>query len=136
MLEYHGWINIRETAGLDDDEALLRRQVAEIGEVVAALDAPGLLDLRWVNGEAFLTMAASTNHRGPREEQVLGLMALVGEIAPGSYGLLHVRDDEDRAYGNEFRVHRLVRGRVTEHADTLLSPAIPTLEDPWDPAAE
>ncbi|MEU9374254.1 Imm7 family immunity protein [Streptomyces sp. NPDC048255] len=31
-------------------------------------------------------------------------------LDPGPYGLLHLRDDEDRAHGNEVRVLRPVRG--------------------------
>ena len=34
-------------------------------------------------------------------------------------------------HSNEFRVFRLVRGEVTEHADSWWSPVISTLEDPW-----
>jgi hypothetical protein len=33
------------------------------------------------------------------------------------------------SYLNEFRVFGLVRGAVTDHADPLLSPATPVLED-------
>ncbi|MFF4144457.1 Imm7 family immunity protein [Streptomyces sp. NPDC001698] len=33
-------------------------------------------------------------------------------VAPGSYGLLHVRDDEEPGHENEVRVLRLVRGVI------------------------
>ncbi|MFF0055414.1 Imm7 family immunity protein [Streptomyces microflavus] len=62
---------------------------------------------------------------------VAELFEHVAEVAPGSYGLLHVRDDEDPGHENEVRVLRLVRGRVTQHTETLLSPCIPTVEDPF-----
>ncbi|WP_422641041.1 Imm7 family immunity protein [Streptomyces microflavus] len=39
--------------------------------------------------------------------------------------------DEDPGHENEVRVLRLVRGRVTQHTETLLSPCIPTVEDPF-----
>jgi len=52
-------------------------------------------------------------------------------IRPGSYGLLHVLDDEHPEHRNHARVFRMVRGRVTEHPEPLLSPCIPTLEDEW-----
>ncbi|MFD7445634.1 Imm7 family immunity protein [Streptomyces sp. NPDC059909] len=51
-------------------------------------------------------------------------------MAPGSFGLLHVRDDEDPGHENDVRVFGRVRGTVTEHAESLLSPCIPTPEDP------
>ncbi|MER7844288.1 Imm7 family immunity protein [Kitasatospora sp. NPDC096077] len=49
----------------------------------------------------------------------------------GSYGLLHVRDDEAAEHGSEVRVLRMVRGEVSEHAEPLLSPCMPVLEDPF-----
>ncbi|MEV6641496.1 Imm7 family immunity protein [Amycolatopsis sp. NPDC051371] len=61
---------------------------------------------------------------------MVDLFAKVGQLAPGSYGLLHVHDDEHPEHMLSFRVFRLARGMVTEHADHLLSPVIPTLEDP------
>ncbi|MET8945147.1 Imm7 family immunity protein [Streptomyces sp. NPDC004542] len=60
-----------------------------------------------------------------------GLRAHVGSVAPGSYGLIHIRDDEDPGHENEVRDLRLVRGTVTEHTETLLSPCVPTREDPF-----
>ncbi|MEU5093199.1 Imm7 family immunity protein [Streptomyces sp. NPDC020996] len=51
-------------------------------------------------------------------------------VAPGSYGLLHVRDDEEPGHENDVRVLKLVRGMVTHHTETLLSPYMPTVEDP------
>lgn len=61
-----------------------------------------------------------------------GFLGHVGAIAPGSYGLLHLRDDEEPAHDNEVRVLRLARGNVTQHTELLLSPCIPTLEDPFE----
>ncbi|MFI6983510.1 Imm7 family immunity protein [Embleya sp. NPDC050154] len=45
---------------------------------------------------------------------------------------MHIRDDEDPAHDNEFRVLGLARGNVTEHTEPLLSPCVPTLEDPYE----
>jgi hypothetical protein len=42
-----------------------------------------------------------------------------------------VLDDEHPEHRNQARVFRMVRGRVTEHPEPLLSPCIPTLEDEW-----
>ncbi|WP_432922328.1 Imm7 family immunity protein [Microbispora sp. CA-135349] len=132
MFLYHGWVTIRETAGLDDDDESLRRQVAAIRRLVDDLGDGALLDLRWMNGTPFLHVGGMSNHRGTWGRMILDLFARVGDIAPGSFGLLYVWDDEDPEHHNEFRVFRLVRGAVTEHADVLLSPAVPTLEDEWD----
>ncbi|WP_235454553.1 Imm7 family immunity protein [Streptomyces olivochromogenes] len=42
-----------------------------------------------------------------------------------------MRDDEDPGHENEVCVLRLARGTVTHHTEPLLSPCIPTLEDPF-----
>ncbi|WP_329202891.1 MULTISPECIES: Imm7 family immunity protein [unclassified Streptomyces] len=71
MFEYHGWITLRETAG--DDDA-----------------SPYLLDLRWMNGEPFIHLGGHSNHRSSPD--AVALFEYVATVAPGSYGLLHIRD--------------------------------------------
>ncbi|MGW2708099.1 Imm7 family immunity protein [Streptomyces sp. NPDC001356] len=51
-------------------------------------------------------------------------------LASGSYGLLHVHDDEEPGHENDVCVLKLVRGTVAQHTEALLSPYIPTVEDP------
>lgn len=131
MYEYHGWITVRESAAADDDADpdRLHGIVDELRRRIAALDSPYLLDLRWMNGEPFLHLGGHANHRS-RPDDPDALFRTVAELAPGSYGLLHVLDDEDPEHGNEVRVLRLARGAVTEHTEPLLSPCVPALEDP------
>ncbi|WP_369175824.1 Imm7 family immunity protein [Streptomyces mutabilis] len=129
MFEYHGWIKVRETATDDDDEPRLRQIVDELHLHLAQMDSPYLLDLRWMNGEPFIHLGGYSNHRSSPD--VVELFERVAVVAPGSYGLLHVMDDEDPEHENEVRVLRLVRGRVTQHTEALLSPYIPTVEDPF-----
>lgn len=129
MFEYHGWITIRETAADTDDSAPPREIVESLRHRIQQIASPYLLDLRWMNGEPFIHLGGFSNHRTSPE--IVGLFSHVGTVAPGSYGLLHVRDDEDRGHENEVRVLRLARGIVTEHTEALLSPCIPTVEDPF-----
>lgn len=129
MFEYHGWITLRSTAEAVEDEPPLR--LAEIQGLLSALAGHGSTDLRQINGWYYVHLGGDTNHRGTRGAEVIGLFTKVGHLAPGSYGLLYVHDDEDPGHESNFRVFRLVRGTVTEHADQLLSPVIPTLEEEW-----
>lgn len=129
MFEYHGWITVRESAAADEeDDARLCRIIDELQLRIATMASPYLLDLRWMNGEPFLHLGGNSNHQSP---DVLDLFKHVATVAPGSYGLLHIRDDEDPGHENQVRVLRLARGTVTEHTEMLLSPCIPTLEDPF-----
>lgn len=132
MFEYHGWIKVLESASANDDDyddGHLREIVESIERRVREIDSPYLLDLRWMNGQAFVHFGGFPNHR---DAEIVRFFGEVGEWAPGSYGLLHVRDDEDPARENEVLVIRMVRGRVTEHSVPLLSPCIPVLEDPFE----
>ncbi|MFI9756028.1 Imm7 family immunity protein [Streptomyces collinus] len=129
MYEYHGWITVRETAVDDDDADRLRQIVDELRRRITQMASPYLLDLRWMNGEPFIHLGGFSNHS--LSPDVVGLFEYVAAIAPGSYGLLHVRDDEDPGHENEVRVLRLVRGGLTQHTEALLSPCIPTLEGPF-----
>ncbi|MFF8937982.1 Imm7 family immunity protein [Streptomyces paradoxus] len=115
MIEYHGWITVRETAGADEGEARLPRIVDELRLRIAQMDSPYLLDLRYMNGEPFIHLGGFSNHR--MTPDVVELFEHVGVIAPGSYGLLHVRDDEDPGHENEVRVLMLARGMVTQHTE-------------------
>ncbi|MFJ6903297.1 Imm7 family immunity protein [Streptomyces griseoluteus] len=129
MFEYHGWITVRESAADADDDARLRRIVDELELHIAQMDSPYLLDLRWMNGEPFVHLGGYSNHRSSPD--AVELFEHVAVVAPGSYGLLHVRDDEDPGHENEVIVLRLVRGMVTQHTEALLSPCVPTVEDPF-----
>ncbi|MGW4062806.1 Imm7 family immunity protein [Amycolatopsis sp. NPDC004747] len=127
MFEYHGWITLRSTAEALDDEPPVR--LDEIRTLVDELAGYALMDLQPMNGTDYIHLGGSPNHRGQHGGEVIDLFTKVGRLAPGSYGLLYVHDDEDLEHRQDFRVFRLVRGVVTEHADHLLSPVIPTLED-------
>ncbi|MEU5148946.1 Imm7 family immunity protein [Streptomyces yangpuensis] len=134
MFEYHGWINVQESADADEDSEGglgndgLRRIAGAVAARIEEVAGPGLLDLRWMNGELFVHLGGFRNHRDP---EVLAFFGEVGRLAPGSYGVMHVRDDEDPGRENEVRVLRMVRGRVHEDVEAALSPCIPVLEDPY-----
>lgn len=123
MFEYHGWIALRSTAEAVDDEPPLR--LGEIQALVDELAGYALMDLQAMNGTYYVHVGGNPNRRGVHGAAVIDLFTQVGRLAPGSYGLLYVHDEVDA----DFRVFRLVRGVVTEHADSFLSPVIPTLED-------
>ncbi|MFC8531539.1 Imm7 family immunity protein [Nocardia sp. NPDC057227] len=129
MFEYHGWISLRSTAAAVDDEPPLR--LREIEASVAEFAGYALMDLRPMNVGYYLHLGGQPNRSGTWGPALVGLFRRIGELAPGSYGLLYVHDDEDPEYAGVFRVYRMVRGAVTVGTDELLSPVIPMLEDPY-----
>ncbi|WP_020668965.1 Imm7 family immunity protein [Amycolatopsis nigrescens] len=131
MFEYHGWVTISETPGVDADDALLHRAVERVRRKLAELGDYHLQDLRWMNGRPALHLAGFVNHRGSWGGRILDLYGQVARLAPGSYGLLYVHDDEDAFHGDDFRVYRMARGQVTEHTDPFLTPVSQATEDPY-----
>lgn len=132
MLEYHGWLTIRASPRETEDELEDDRRVAElVRNLVGQLGPmPGLLDFRFINGEAFMHFGGLTNHRSQDVDDVFKLVQEIVRIAPGSYGVLYLHDDED-AEGrvNEFRVHVAARGQFVEHRDPFLSPTDQVIEE-------
>ncbi|MBA3741876.1 Imm7 family immunity protein [Sporichthya sp.] len=83
------------------------------------------------NGSWRLHLSGLRNHR---QQLVVDLWQRVGELAPASYGLLYIQDDEDPAHGNEWVAWPLRRGSTRAEADPFLSPVVPALQDPepWE----
>lgn len=129
MYEYHGWATIRASASFDDDidDAPI---VQEIRDYIHELNwSNGVLDIRGVNGDFQVWMAGLDNHKPSEKYDPIEIFKKIGDVAPGSYGILYIRDSDDVESFNEFKVHTLIRGAVNEHEDPFLSPFIPKLED-------
>ena len=138
MFQMHGWAVVRsdtyESTG--EAEATLLARLQEQIELTQVTNIRVHLDVG-LNGD--LHVLSVDGHRNHRYIPVIDLFGWLAANGPGSYGLLYVLDDEDFKTGdfqNEFRVWRLARGVLEERSDPFLSPAIPTVEDPYDPARE
>lgn len=132
MFEYHGWATIQATASGDDDAALLERLVERVRRAVRDAGEFDLVDLRWSAGMPVLHFGGCDKHGGTLGPELLELFTRVGELAAGSYGLMHIWDDQDPEHDNEFRVYRMARGQVTEQSDVHLTPVAPTVLDVYE----
>ncbi|MFC3453222.1 immunity 7 family protein [Amycolatopsis speibonae] len=132
MFEYHGWVTIQASPSGDDDAALLERIVERVHRAVRDFDDGDLVDLRWAAGAPVLHLGGMDKHGTTIAPELVDLFTRVGDLAPGSYGLLHVWDDQDPEHDNEFKVYRMARGLVTEHRDEHLSPVAPTVLDGYE----
>ena len=135
MYEFHGWVNI---VADDSDEPELsvletRRSalVAAIDDRVEAFRSSPLTFVhiaRDLNGQAHLLISGFRNHR---DDRVLDLFRWIAEHQPCSYGLLHVRNDEDPdGLDDAFVVHTVKRGSFSSAREQNLSPCIAELEAP------
>ena len=71
------------------------------------------------NMRGLLTLVTSRNHRC---NDFIELVNWIAVKAEGSYGIIYVYDDEDENSQNEFKVWRILNGRVEEFSDILLGP--------------
>ena len=135
MFEFHGWAAVRYHTH-DTDSARQDECWSAVEKHVRSLNAELVCTGRH-NGCDSVFIAGQHNHR---TDYVIDLFRWLAERAPGSYGLLYVRDDEDTSrggdYSNEFRVWKLRRGVLSELTDPFLSPCIPTIEDMYDQSRE
>lgn len=130
MVELHGWATIRETTSVDGEENI-DIIVQKIKSRIVELNwNSGVLDLKAVNGEYHLCVSCFTNRKGKDISDVFEFYEYIAKIAPGSYGLIYFRDDEDiNGIDNIFMVYVLARGVIHEKKDVFLSPFTPVVED-------
>ncbi|MGE0608625.1 MAG: Imm7 family immunity protein [Pirellulales bacterium] len=144
MFEFHGWATIEVDDTDDPDLSVIRaRKEKAVEQLQIALtvadDDFSWFELRTAgNGLTVLSAQGLRNHR---YEPVIDLFRWVARNLPFAYGLLYVRDDEDRGdrgsdNSNCFRVWRIARGMFEEMTDPFLSPCIPTVEPPWEWASD
>ncbi|MBE2316680.1 hypothetical protein DVA67_011900 [Solirubrobacter sp. CPCC 204708] len=139
MFEYHGWATILDSTGeqeFDEDPSRTTLNAVRNAMANSGLGNRVALDVR--NGLWFLAIHGFNNHRNPA---VVELFEAVARIAPGSYGILFTHDDEAGLrnfvagpyeageHENWWYCRVMKRGRVERHADALLSPHVPTVED-------
>lgn len=133
MFEYHAWITVQHSAGDEDDADLAAAHARVEKELESLCGGTGLVDLRWVNGMSQLHISGFLNHRSGEGQGVIDTFHRVGQVAPGSYGVLYMLDDEDpNGKNNEFQVLVMRRGQVTQASDAFLSPCVPLIEDADD----
>jgi hypothetical protein len=85
-------------------------------------------EIRKLNNEMQLWLSGNNNH-AQWHAAIVDLFHYIANIAPGSYGLLYIENDEDPEHRNHFRVWVLARGALVERGDPFLSPHFPIVED-------
>ncbi len=129
MLELHGWLTVSETYKDEDnytDETLedIMRQVNRIIE-----NSGTQLSLQYMNGTPFLTTLLCANHRTNETDNIIETYKSIAKTATGSYGIIYLRDDEDKEHYNEFQIYIFKKGECIYKTDDIFSPCIPTIED-------
>lgn len=129
MIELHGWLTIVETYA--DEDLLHEDEIRQIQQKVKRILANNTcgLEIQFVNGTPFLNTLLCANHRTAEVDEIIKTYTMISETASGSYGVIYIRDDEDKTYNNEFQIYLFKRGKWEHKIDAEFSPCIPTLED-------
>lgn len=129
MVEIYGWVRVSDSV-YESEWSRMEKIIADLREPVESLDSENpVLKTRFVNGAFILSIFGVFNHKIPTVSEIISLLEDIVKIAPGSYGLLHLLDDEDVEYHNQFQVYKLAKGNVTLEKDMLLSPCDPIIFD-------
>lgn len=132
MVEVHGWFTVREAFREKDeaDEELLGA-VSRIQKAIEALNKFNLFaTMLSQNGAHNLLINGNFNHLDNRWNEVIELVALVAKVAPGSFGVLHFHDDEDKCgLDNQFQAMVMKKGKLQTHVEQRLSPVLSELEE-------
>lgn len=131
--EFHGWAVVRANFKVPD--SLAEEIVYDKSEAVSVQKIQTYLDSEYTFQSSFLltqggyilnTNGFSNHYR----DSPLELFEFVKEMAPGSYGLLHIRDEEDSGgWDNHFQAWVLKKGTLSRQSDQFLSPFQPEVEE-------
>jgi len=141
MYSAHGWATIWPSFKNDEsvDDLLEQERLEALRDDIAAhIERAGLkrtqehdnpfAEILPLNNEMHLWLSGNTNH-ATEHTAIVELFHYIAEVAPGAYGLLYTRNDEDATHPNHFRVWVLARGTLVERGDPFLSPYFPDVED-------
>ena len=129
MIELHGWLTIWET--YQDEDTCSQKELDSIMQQVKQIISENTcgITLQYRNGIAFLDTLFYANHRTKEVEEIIQVYRSISEVATGSYGAIHIRDDEDSQYNNQFQKYVFKKGGCTFSQDEDFSPCVPSIED-------
>lgn len=132
MVELHGWAMIRENFTADSEEDNIELIISRLSQEIKKLEIDeNLLRIDYCNGEAAVTATKVANHFSDDIKGMIDFFKQITLVAPGSYGLLYLHNDEDtNGFDNAFQVFVLAKGAFKLQQDPFLSPYIPMVEDP------
>ena len=124
MVELHGWVTIQESCRIDDEEESIEQIVRKLKEQISGMSGGcgDILDIRYCNGEPFLTITMFKNRINREVEEVFELLEYVCKTVPGSYGMIYMYDDESVKMSDEFQVFVIRKGKIYPERDRYLSP--------------
>jgi hypothetical protein len=130
MIEINGWVSIHITTDGEEESDTLKEVINELNQYIQLLAGFNqFFEIKPLNGFYTLFVGLNHNHDNGYYDLVHQLLNEIGTQAPGSYGVVYVRNHEDNFDFNKFKVLKIARGIVTEEDDKLISPCNPIIEN-------
>ncbi|MEK5061876.1 Imm7 family immunity protein [Paenibacillus shunpengii] len=130
MYQYHGWAVVLENT---NDETNKEKEINILESIKVYIEGlqpnVDVIEMKAINGQYHLWMTGLWNREPSSNYNPVEIMRNIGDLAPGSYGMLYVFNDEHPKHFNEFKVYVLARGSIQEKDDPFLSPLIPVVAD-------
>lgn len=130
MYFYTAWFVLRDSTS-ESRQDVLQRGIATIQDEMKNHLSSFVPNnaINDVNGEFLLQCSGSHNRPGNLHTSLLRLVRVIGDVLPGSYGLVYWTDDESVDTSDGYNVVVLARGTVRTERDSFLSPIVPNIED-------
>ncbi len=130
MFSIYGWIEIWLTPDGDEELAEADAAVRHVRQAVVELGHGRGLDVDVVtrNGLTSVRVHLAHNRESSYLEDCRRLLEEIARLAPGSYGILFVRETDTPIQ----TMHRFVmrRGEIVFEEDDIFTPVVPTIEAP------
>ena len=129
MTELHGWLTISET--YQNEDLLSQSELDSVMQTVKQIiqESSVSICIQYANGTAFLQTLFCSNHHTVEIDEIIQVYTRIAETATGSYGMIYLRDDEDKIYHNAFQAYVFRKGKRYYQEDSYFSPCIPMTED-------
>ena len=131
MVELHGWFTIREAfREQDESDEVLADAISRIEKALENLNGINVfVRLLVQNGAHNLLINGNFNHSDSRWIEINELIQFVATVAPGSFGILHFHNDEDKTgRDNQFQAIVMKKGKIHTVVERNLSPVFGELE--------
>lgn len=130
MIEFHGWIVIRESYSEESDGCFDINNILKGLEVVLKLLSSDIeFVIRSKNGMFQLSLFGFLNHKNESFDDLIFVINWIANNAIGSYGLIYVHDDEDDENNQQFLIYYLKKGKIFQTKDIYFSPVNPEIEE-------
>ena len=130
MVEINGWISIHITTDGENEYGKLEKAIEKIDHFLKPLKLFNqFFKIEALNGYHTLFIGLNHNHENGYYDLIYQLLNEICIIAPGSYGIIYIRNDEDKLDFNKFKIIKIAKGKITIEDDDFLSPCNPIIED-------